>query len=67
MGCGAGFMNVPKVKGTHTAMKTGMLAAESAFEALNKKQSETSTKGKATTTSTLVCVYMCVHVRMCTG
>ena len=27
-------MNVPKVKGSHTAMKTGMLAAEAAFEAL---------------------------------
>lgn len=29
-------MNVPKVKGTHNAMKTGMLAAESAFECLSK-------------------------------
>ena len=34
IGCTAGFMNVPKVKGSHTAMKTGMLAAEAAFEAL---------------------------------
>ena len=34
MGCAAGFMNVPKVKGTHTAMKSGMLAAEAVFEAL---------------------------------
>ncbi|KAJ5793890.1 hypothetical protein N7457_000489 [Penicillium paradoxum] len=30
----AGFMNVPKIKGTHTAMKSGMLAAEAAFSAL---------------------------------
>ncbi|MCB2052926.1 MAG: electron transfer flavoprotein-ubiquinone oxidoreductase [Geminicoccaceae bacterium] len=30
----AGFLNVPKIKGTHTAMKSGMLAAEAAFEAL---------------------------------
>lgn len=30
----AGTLNVPKIKGTHTAMKSGMLAAESAFEAL---------------------------------
>ena len=30
-------MNVPKVKGTHTAMKSGMLAAEAAFEAFTKK------------------------------
>ena len=34
IGCGAGFMNVPKIKGSHTAMKSGMLAAEAAFEAL---------------------------------
>ncbi|KAI7900555.1 uncharacterized protein BX663DRAFT_516851 [Cokeromyces recurvatus] len=32
IGCTAGFLNVPKIKGTHTAMKSGMLAAESAFE-----------------------------------
>jgi electron-transferring-flavoprotein dehydrogenase len=34
IGCAAGFMNVPKIKGTHTAMKSGMLAAEAAFDAL---------------------------------
>jgi len=34
VGCAAGFLNVPKVKGSHTAMKTGMLAAESVAEAL---------------------------------
>lgn len=28
IGCCAGFLNVPKIKGTHTAMKTGMIAAE---------------------------------------
>jgi electron-transferring-flavoprotein dehydrogenase len=27
-GCSAGFVNVPRIKGTHTAMKSGMLAAE---------------------------------------
>ncbi|ORY48211.1 hypothetical protein BCR33DRAFT_753313 [Rhizoclosmatium globosum] len=26
IGCSAGFLNVPKIKGTHTAMKSGMLA-----------------------------------------
>ena len=36
IGCAAGFLNVPKIKGTHTAMKSGMLAAETAFEALMK-------------------------------
>jgi electron-transferring-flavoprotein dehydrogenase len=30
----AGFLNVPKIKGTHTAMKSGMLAAEAVAEAL---------------------------------
>jgi len=34
VGCAAGFLNVPKIKGTHTAMKSGMLAAEAAFEAI---------------------------------
>ena len=29
-------MNVPKIKGTHTAMKSGMLVAEAAFEAITK-------------------------------
>jgi electron-transferring-flavoprotein dehydrogenase len=33
-GCDAGFMNGAKIKGNHTAMKTGMLAAETIFEAL---------------------------------
>ncbi|CAE6437752.1 unnamed protein product [Rhizoctonia solani] len=32
IGCSAGFVNVPKIKGSHTAMKSGMLAAEAAYE-----------------------------------
>lgn len=35
IGCSAGFVNVPKIKGTHTAMKSGMLAAEAAFSAFD--------------------------------
>jgi len=31
IGCSAGFVNVPRIKGSHNAMKTGMLAAEAAF------------------------------------
>jgi electron-transferring-flavoprotein dehydrogenase len=31
IGCAAGFLNVPRIKGSHNAMKTGMLAAEAAF------------------------------------
>ena len=34
IGASAGFMNVPRIKGTHTAMKSAMIAAESAFAAL---------------------------------
>ena len=31
----AGFLNVPKIKGTHTAMKSGITAAEAIFDALS--------------------------------
>jgi electron-transferring-flavoprotein dehydrogenase len=34
IGCAAGFVNVPRIKGTHNAMKSAMLAAESAFDAV---------------------------------
>ncbi|TPG43680.1 electron transfer flavoprotein-ubiquinone oxidoreductase [Sphingomonas koreensis] len=34
IGCSAGFLNVPRIKGTHTAMKTAMMAAEAAFDAI---------------------------------
>ena len=34
VGCEAGFLNLPKIKGTHTAMKSGMLAAEAIVETL---------------------------------
>ncbi len=34
IGCAAGFVNLPRIKGSHNAMKTGMLAAEAASAAL---------------------------------
>ena len=34
IGCASGFVNVPRIKGSHTAMKSGMLAAESAAAAI---------------------------------
>jgi electron-transferring-flavoprotein dehydrogenase len=34
IGCAAGFVNVPRIKGSHNAIKTGMLAAEAAIAAL---------------------------------
>ena len=36
IGCSAGFVNVPRIKGSHNAMKTGMLAAEAVFNALGE-------------------------------
>jgi electron-transferring-flavoprotein dehydrogenase len=38
IGCSAGFVNVPRIKGSHTAMKSGMLAAEAAFAALGAER-----------------------------
>ena len=34
IGCEAGYMNVSRIKGSHAAIKTGMLAAEAAYDAL---------------------------------
>ena len=34
IGCAAGFVNVPRIKGSHNAILTGMMAAEAAFAAL---------------------------------
>jgi len=39
IGCSAGFVNVPRIKGTHNAMKTGMLAADAAFNAITEGRS----------------------------
>jgi electron-transferring-flavoprotein dehydrogenase len=42
IGCSAGMVNLPRIKGSHNAMKSGMLAAEAAFESLNIKVSDDS-------------------------
>ncbi|HNR77384.1 MAG TPA: electron transfer flavoprotein-ubiquinone oxidoreductase, partial [Parvularculaceae bacterium] len=34
IGCSAGFVNVPRIKGNHNAMLTGMMAADAAFDAV---------------------------------
>ena len=48
----AGFLNVPKIKGTHTAMKSGMLAAEAAAAALaNGKPAELTSYPESVRTS----------------
>jgi electron-transferring-flavoprotein dehydrogenase len=40
IGCSAGFLNVPKIKGSHTAMKSGMLAAEGVMETLQGRRND---------------------------
>jgi electron-transferring-flavoprotein dehydrogenase len=40
IGCSAGMVNVPRIKGSHNAMKSGMLAAEAAFDAMYSEQAE---------------------------
>jgi len=34
VGCDAGFLNAPRIKGSHAAIKTGMLAADAAYDAV---------------------------------
>jgi len=38
IGCSAGFVNVPRIKGTHTAMKTGMMASDAAVAAISAQR-----------------------------
>jgi electron-transferring-flavoprotein dehydrogenase len=38
IGCSAGFVNVPRIKGSHNAILSGMLAADAAFEALSEQR-----------------------------
>jgi len=47
IGCDAGTLNMPKIKGTHTAMKSGMLAAEAAFAAISGGSGERELTGYA--------------------
>jgi electron-transferring-flavoprotein dehydrogenase len=49
IGCDAGFLNASRIKGSHAAIKTGMLAANAAFEALgnNRQFDELTAYGEA--------------------
>lgn len=40
IGCSAGMVNVPRIKGSHNAMKSGMLAAEAVFEAVFDQEAD---------------------------
>ena len=44
----AGFLNVPKIKGTHMAMQSGMVAADAVFDLLGVASSETNPQNEAT-------------------
>jgi electron-transferring-flavoprotein dehydrogenase len=42
IGCAAGFVNVPRIKGSHTAIKSGMLAAEAVAAAIARGEEKTA-------------------------
>ncbi|XP_022778680.1 electron transfer flavoprotein-ubiquinone oxidoreductase, mitochondrial-like [Stylophora pistillata] len=46
VGASAGFMNVPKIKGTHTAMKSAVLVADTVFDTLTKGSSSETLQEK---------------------
>jgi len=45
IGCSAGFVNVPRIKGSHNAMLSGMLAAEQVMDALKRGEANTELTG----------------------
>ncbi|WP_417676088.1 electron transfer flavoprotein-ubiquinone oxidoreductase [Roseibium sp.] len=45
MGCSAGFVNVPRIKGSHNAMLSGMLAAEEVMAAIGRGEANTELTG----------------------
>jgi electron-transferring-flavoprotein dehydrogenase len=47
VGCAAGFMNVPRIKGSHNAMLSGMIAAEHVAQALSAGRSNDELAGYA--------------------
>ncbi len=47
VGCDAGFLNASRIKGSHAAIKTGMLAADAAFEALGTGRAHDELRGYA--------------------
>ncbi len=51
IGCAAGTLNVAKLKGNHTAMKSGMIAAESVHAMLSQSTSESKSKSESASTS----------------
>ena len=52
LGCAAGFMNVPRIKGSHNAMLSGIEAAEAVFEALGANRANDRISSYETTVRT---------------
>ena len=48
IGCDAGFLNASRIKGSHTAMKSGMLAADAAFDAIVSERAQDELTAYAT-------------------
>ena len=46
VGCSPGFMNVAKIKGTHNAMKSALVAADSVYDTVMNKSDNSQTAGK---------------------
>jgi electron-transferring-flavoprotein dehydrogenase len=63
IGCAAGFLNVPKIKGTHNAMKSGMLAAETVVEALANNTELNNFENKIATSSIYDELYKSRNIR----
>lgn len=55
-------MNVPKIKGTHTAMKSGMLAAEAIFPKVTAEELQSETAG-----TQIKALVECQYPRRCVG
>ena len=61
VGCSPGFMNVAKIKGTHTAMKSGMLAAEAVFDVLTDDNLNSPTKGATLVINNSISCFTLTH------
>jgi len=65
VGCSPGFMNVAKIKGTHNAMKSGMLAAEAVFDVLTDDSLQSPTKGALSINSCICCLALSRGAKYC--
>jgi flavin-dependent dehydrogenase len=59
VGCDAGFLNVSRIKGSHAAIKTGMLAAEAAYDAVTAGRQHDELSAYPTPSKTAGCTTSC--------